>query len=539
MNMKPEADQRRIEELRGLISGLCDGELQPHEAARLEELVAGDAVCREYYVTAMHISAALPRYVGADRRSFSSLIAERQMLNEVPVPSVPGSVATSGNCDQRVDDQASIIPAFGNDAAESAFAVDHDESTLGGWWKPGVFGTIGGIMFGFLLISAWSYLFGLPWQTEQQESAKSVAVSEQTERVSKPPSEVVDRSGINSVHLDLGTATLKLPGIGQVIVEGPAQFDMLSAKRARLSSGRIKMRVTEKEGHGFVVETPYGEVTDLGTEFGLDLSERGKAGLVVFEGAVDLSVAGSQWGGARDAPRVERLVGGEGLEFGGSGRISRIMSIVTGNVPTFRSQPDGDSRERDRSIIVRVTDNRQIKETKKFYEIVPHGLREDALAYVDRPHEWNGVNEAGLPTYLIDADYVRTFNQDNAQKSLEINVTLAGPAKLYVFFDDRFPLPDWLKENFHDTGDRIGKDSGRWGIKNRNSKLARGAGLSIDHEHAIWERTVKEAGTITLGAPNEEGDDKAAGAMYGIAAVPLSDAAVAEIPSPMVAARSN
>jgi hypothetical protein len=149
------------------------------------------------------------------------------------------------------------------------------------------------------------------------------------------------------------------------------------------------------------------------------------------------------------------------------------------------------------------------------------------------------VTETGLPAYLIDADYVRTFNQDNAEKSLEIMVTLAGPAKLYVFFDDRFPIPDWLTENFRDTGDRIGKDSGRWGIVNKNSKLARGAGFSIDHEHAIWERTVKEAGTVTLGAPNEEGDDKAAGAMYGIAAVPLGDAAVADLSSPQIAARSH
>jgi hypothetical protein len=433
----------------------------------------------------------------------------------------------------------SAIPAPDSETASSAFTNDSNASMWGAWQKPGMFGTIGGLVFGFALIAAWSYLFGLPWQKERQGLVEPVAVSEQNLRTPETIADGADKSGINSVQLDSGTATLKLPGIGQVIVEGPAQFDMLSAKRARLNSGRIKMRVTEKEGRGFVVETPYGEVTDLGTEFGLDLSERGKAGLVVFEGAVDLSVAGSQWAGARDAPRVERLVGGEGLEFGGSGRISRIMSIVTGSVPTFRSQPDGDSRELDRSIIVRVTDNRQVKETKKFYEVVPHGLREHALAYVDRPHEWNGVTEAGLPAYLNDADYVRTFNQDNAQKSLEINVTLAGPAKLYVFFDDRFPLPDWLKESFHDTGDRIGKDSGRWGIVNRNSKLARGAGLSIDHEHAIWERTVKEAGTVTLGAPNEEGADKAAGAMYGIAAVPLSDAAGASVPSPKIAAPSN
>ena len=46
-----------------------------------------------------------------------------------------------------------------------------------------------------------------------------------------------------------------------------------------------------RAGKGFVVETPYGEITDQGTEFGIDLTEKGQAGLVVFEGAVDLRVA--------------------------------------------------------------------------------------------------------------------------------------------------------------------------------------------------------------------------------------------------------
>lgn len=90
-----------------------------------------------------------------------------------------------------------------------------------------------------------------------------------------PPSEIYN------TQLVSGTTRFTLPKVGYVIVEGPAEFNLLSPMRARLNSGRIKMRVTEESGHGFVVETPYGEVTDLGTEFGIDMSEKGKAGLVV------------------------------------------------------------------------------------------------------------------------------------------------------------------------------------------------------------------------------------------------------------------
>src|SRR5690606_36284733 len=91
---------------------------------------------------------------------------------------------------------------------------------------------------------------------------------------------------VATLGLQSGTARLDLPGIGDVVVDGPADFAMLDPMRARLTKGRIRVRVTEKTGHGFVVETPYGNVTDLGTEFGLEVSDPGSAGLVVFDGEV-------------------------------------------------------------------------------------------------------------------------------------------------------------------------------------------------------------------------------------------------------------
>ena len=86
------------------------------------------------------------------------------------------------------------------------------------------------------------------------------------------------------------------------------------------------MRVTEKAGRGFVVETPDGEITDLGTEFGVDVMAGRESALAVFEGAVDLLVADQ----GKEIPHIERLLGGDGAMFSKGGRMDRLNSITTG-----------------------------------------------------------------------------------------------------------------------------------------------------------------------------------------------------------------
>ena len=60
----------------------------------------------------------------------------------------------------------------------------------------------------------------------------------------------------------------------------------------------------------------------------------------------------------------------------------------------------------------------------KYYEIVPGGMREDAVAFVDRDYQWNGVDAKGIPSYLVGGDYVKTFNDDKVAQNLVITVTL-------------------------------------------------------------------------------------------------------------------
>lgn len=323
-----------------------------------------------------------------------------------------------------------------------------------------------------------------------------------------------------SVHILSGTTKLLLPKIGYVLVDGPAEFDMLDPMRARLNRGRIKVHVTEESGHGFVVETPDGEVTDLGTTFGLDVADGQRTGLVVFDGIVDLRVGEQK---SLNQIPSQRFIGGEAVVFDRAGQIDRITSITTGSTATFvRHGEVGDTSAIP--IIVNVSDNLRSSQTKRFYEIVPGGFREDAVCYVDRKHEWNGITKAGLPSCLIGADYVKTFNENKLEERMEVNVTLSRPAKLFVLLDNRLPPPAWLKATFRETRDVVGSDIGPY-PSSRKKKIGKGPGVSVDERFSVWELIVDQPGTVRLG-PNSEYFVTHITSMYGIAATPLDPANV-------------
>jgi biopolymer transport protein ExbD len=85
-----------------------------------------------------------------------------------------------------------------------------------------------------------------------------------------PPSGAATSGG--SVQIDSGTTKLAVPNVGEVTLYGPAQFELVDGARARLNKGRIRVRVTEPSGQSFTVETPHGEVTDLGKDYELNVS---------------------------------------------------------------------------------------------------------------------------------------------------------------------------------------------------------------------------------------------------------------------------
>jgi ferric-dicitrate binding protein FerR (iron transport regulator) len=89
-----------------------------------------------------------------------------------------------------------------------------------------------------------------------------------------------------SVRIERGLAELRFRSGASLVLEGPADLELLSASSARLRQGKLATRIPES-AIGFTILSPQGKVIDLGTEFGVAVGENGTTEVVVFEGKVE------------------------------------------------------------------------------------------------------------------------------------------------------------------------------------------------------------------------------------------------------------
>lgn len=479
-----------------LFNSLVGENISADEIAQLEQILAGNTEAQDELLAYCQLHIDLMVELGADR-------------------------ATRAFCDRQSQFASLAAPILMPDNEPSSVIAPNLPRGFGAfsWW-----------VLGGLTLCAFLVAGGLTWFGAGRPGAEPIAQSPVDQSAVDQSPVVVESSNaptVTSMQLGSDYAEIGLAKIGRVTIHYPADFRLVGPMRARLNHGQIKVEVTEETGRGFIVETPDGEVTDLGTEFGLDVRQGEKTGLVVLDGKVDLRVAATHHGSL--ASNLERLVKGDGVLFQKDNSVDRIMSVISDERGLFRpaaALPVGSSR----AVIAEVVDNLTPTDTKRYYEIVAGGLREDAITYVDRlEHNWNGVDQWGMPSYLMGADYVKTFNDDKHRKDFGITLVLARPAKVYVLLDDRIEPPDWLKDAFRDTGDKLGLDAGAKTVEEKKNNSLRavragiGSGVSIDATYSIWERIVDKPGTVALGANGKPKNPRQSywASMYAVAATEL------------------
>src|SRR6185369_13163320 len=91
------------------------------------------------------------------------------------------------------------------------------------------------------------------------------------------------------LRLQSGLAQIVFYSGARVVIEGPAEFQIVSPTETSFRNGKLIAEVPP-QARGFRVGTPQMNVTDLGTAFGLDVKER-RTELHVFKGSVDLEPA--------------------------------------------------------------------------------------------------------------------------------------------------------------------------------------------------------------------------------------------------------
>jgi formylglycine-generating enzyme required for sulfatase activity len=115
--------------------------------------------------------------------------------------------------------------------------------------------------------------------------------------ISAPPVRLVRQAGAEglelpatlpgTLRLDAGTAWVRLASGVELALVGPLELEACDAMQVRLASGRLLASVPAAAS-GFTVVTPHLELWDLGTVFGVSVSN-GVSDVFVFKGAVQVN----------------------------------------------------------------------------------------------------------------------------------------------------------------------------------------------------------------------------------------------------------
>ena len=102
-----------------------------------------------------------------------------------------------------------------------------------------------------------------------------------------------------------GVAHLEFYSGATVILEAPAEFDLISRTQAYCRRGKLRA-IVPPQAEGFTIGSPVMDLVDRGTEFGLQVGAGDATEVHVFQGKVEWAGAGA------GALRCDGVQGGPG-----------------------------------------------------------------------------------------------------------------------------------------------------------------------------------------------------------------------------------
>ncbi|HRH94748.1 MAG TPA: FecR domain-containing protein [Prosthecobacter sp.] len=122
------------------------------------------------------------------------------------------------------------------------------------------------------------------------------------------------------LRLKSGIAQIEFYQGARVLIEGPAELQLVSSGEATCTHGKLSAHVPP-QAKGFRINTPKGTIVDLGTEFGLDVSDANSE-VHVFKGEIELH---------QDAESMKSLKEGQAMAFAAN------PHLITANASGFAS----------------------------------------------------------------------------------------------------------------------------------------------------------------------------------------------------------
>ena len=100
---------------------------------------------------------------------------------------------------------------------------------------------------------------------------------------SKLEAKVGDPIGQRSLKIQKGSISLKYENGAEIKLVGPAEYKLNDQDSATLNYGQLAARIPEA-AQGFTIDAPKALITDLGTEFALNVNKQGESKILFTKG---------------------------------------------------------------------------------------------------------------------------------------------------------------------------------------------------------------------------------------------------------------
>ena len=190
---------------------------------------------------------------------------------------------------------------------------------------------------------------GEPPADKPSPPVTALLVNEAESAFAKPRAHGDVGFGPGAYELREGAIHLRFANGTDLVMEGPAKFEVLDVLHSRLHYGKVRA-IVPPTAHGFTIATERANFEDLGTEFGLHVErDTGIETLHVFDGQVDVREPGSN-------ALLNRVKGGQAVEYrdgepAAAGELRPETFPTPGRIGYLRWAAEKERRRRDPNLI--------------------------------------------------------------------------------------------------------------------------------------------------------------------------------------------
>ena len=305
----------KSDELYNLLGALREGIITDEQFSQLEQFIASDINLRQLYIDYIQVCVELRKYHGI---SNSNTITDSVNIhcdnknNTAQENETAQILLESIEQDERLKEQSEIKQAIAAAKAKEIEVKKFAEEALQQFkqqeelrlqelaykeyrarrFQITVALSSASILLVILVLAGLSYITNKYKSQEPKDTAlpivaqlgDSINISWEDKSVSSKPGTTL---AAKKYILQHGIAEIIFNSGGKIILEAPAEIRLLSSSSMLISRGKLTADLKD-DAAGFTINTPAAKFIDIGTQFGVSVTENGQSELHVFDGKVVL-----------------------------------------------------------------------------------------------------------------------------------------------------------------------------------------------------------------------------------------------------------